>query len=158
MNELLENYRRQFEIIDKNLRELLAKIPDDKIFVNPLNSPRTMQMFSCGEYLLRSAAAVEQTFGGITAKLWDDPFEWTLPEELATKRRIAEYLSEVEATREKGFAFFVSDNDLKKKLPAPEKIKTINELLLETIARARHFEGRAFAVFQIVTGDKPPNL
>ena len=43
-------------------------------------------MFSCGEYILRSAAAVEQTFGGITTRLWDDPFEWTLPEALSTDR------------------------------------------------------------------------
>ena len=29
-----------------------------------------------------SAGTIEQTFGGITANLWDDPFEWTLPETL----------------------------------------------------------------------------
>jgi hypothetical protein len=33
---------------------------------------------SCGEQVLRSAAIVEQSFGGLTANLWDDPFEWTL--------------------------------------------------------------------------------
>ncbi|MBA2341449.1 MAG: hypothetical protein H0V88_13750, partial [Pyrinomonadaceae bacterium] len=59
---------------------------------------------SCGEQLLRSAAVIEQTFGGITANLWDDPFEWTLPEELATPERVLAYLNEVEATRQRGFA------------------------------------------------------
>ena len=56
--------------------------------------------------LLRSAAAVEQTSGGISARLWDDPFEWTLPEELTTLERILNYLNEVRANTEKAFAYF----------------------------------------------------
>ena len=55
---------------------------------------------SCGEQVLRSAAIVEQTFGGLTANLWDDPFEWTLPETLSTSAKVIEYLNEVEATRQ----------------------------------------------------------
>ena len=114
--------------------------------------------FSCGEYILRSAGAVEQTFGGITSRLWDDPFEWTLPEELSTTDKISDYLNEVEATRQKGFAFFTSDEDLKREMPAPEKLKSICEILLETIARAEHFQGRAFAVFQMYSDEKLPNI
>ena len=49
--------------------------------------------------LLRSAAAVEQTFGGITTRLWDDPFEWTLPEKLSSTDLLIGYLNEVEQTR-----------------------------------------------------------
>ena len=107
---------------------------------------------------MRSAAAVEQTFGGIMTKLWDDPFEWTLPEELATGAKIAEYLAEVEATRRNGFAFFTSDDDLLKEIPAPEKLKSIAEILIETTARAEHFQGRAFSIFQMFSDAKLPGV
>src|SRR4030095_16237816 len=53
---------------------------------------------SVGENILRCAAAIEQTFGGITSNLWDDPFEWTLPEYLSTPGKVTEHLAEVEAT------------------------------------------------------------
>ena len=115
-------------------------------------------MFSCGEYILRSAAAVEQTFGGIMTKLWDDPFEWTLPEELATGAKILDYLAEVEATRRKGFAFFTSDDDLRREIPAPETMKSIAEILIETVARAEHFQGRAFSIFQMFSDEKLPRI
>ena len=113
-------------------------------------------MFSCGEYVLRSAGKVEQTFGGITTRLWDDPFEWTLPEELSTTDLVAKYLAEVEATRSKGFSLLKSDADLRKEMPAPEKLKTIFEILLETVARAEHFQGRAFSIFQMFSDEKLP--
>ena len=48
--------------------------------------------YHLGEHIVRSAGAVEQTFDGITANLWDDPFEWTLPENLATPREVARVL------------------------------------------------------------------
>jgi len=115
-------------------------------------------MFSCGEYVLRSAAKIEQTFGGITTRLWDDPFEWTLPEELSTTVLITEYLAEVERTRLKGFSLFKSDEDLRREMPAPEKLKTIFEILIETVARAEHFQGRAFAVFQMLSDEKLPRF
>ena len=115
-------------------------------------------MFSCGEYILRSAAAVEQTFGGITTKLWDDPFEWTLPEKLSTTDLVRDYLNEVEATRQKGFAFFKSDADLNLQMPAPERLTSIFELLLNTVGRAEHFQGRASAVLQMLSDDKLPRL
>lgn len=115
-------------------------------------------MFSCGEFILRSAGAVEQTFGGITTRLWDDPFEWTLPEELSTADLMANYLAEVEETRRRGFALFNSDEDLQREMPAPEKLKTIFEILLETVSRAEHFQGRAFAIFQMFSDEKLPPL
>jgi len=115
-------------------------------------------MFSCGEYVLRSAGAVEQTFGGIMTRLWDDPFEWTLPEELSTTSLMTEYLSEVEQKRLMGFRLFKSDEDLQREMPAPEKLKTIFGILLETVARAEHFQGRAFAVFQMLSDEKLPRI
>ena len=116
----------------------------------------SLMMFSVGEYVLRSAGKVEQTFGGITTRLWDDPFEWTLPEKLATAELIVEYLSEVEATRRKGFALFVTDADLRREIPAPSKIRPIFAVLLECVSRAEHFQGRACAVFQMFSDDKLP--
>lgn len=80
---------------------------------------------------------VEQTFGGITANLWDDPFEWTLPENLTTPERILVYLDEVEATRRRGFESLKSDGDLAKELMAPSGITQLGSLLLDTLARAR---------------------
>ena len=117
-----------------------------------------MGMFSCGEYILRSAAMVEKTFGGITTRLWDDPFEWTLPEKLSDRESIIRYLDEVEETRKNGFSFFTSDADLKKELPAPEKLRSIIQILLDTLAMANHFQGRAFAVFQMISDEKLPRL
>lgn len=131
---------------------------EDKLFFKPREIKESYSQFSCGEYILRSAAAVEQTFGGITVKLWDDPFEWTLPEELATKKKILEYLDEVEQTRQNGIGFFSSDEDLAKQIPAPEELKTLAELLVETLSRAEHFQGRAFAVFQMISDKKLPSI
>jgi hypothetical protein len=156
MRKLIETFENQFLKLHLRSGEFVKKIPDDKLFWKPRELTQTLAMFSCGEYILRSAGAVEQTFGGITARLWDDPFEWTLPEELSTVEKITDYLAEVEETRRKGFAFFGSDEDLRRELPAPEKLKSIAEILLETIARSEHFQGRAFAVYQMFSDVKLP--
>jgi hypothetical protein len=153
MKTFLEIFDSQFRRTHERSCELVALIPDDRLFWKP--APGS---YSCGEYLLRSAAAVEQTFGGITARLWDDPFEWTLPEELATRGKIADYLNEVEATRKKGFGYFETDDDLAREIPAPERLTPIFDLLLETAMRAEHLQGRAFAVFQMFSSVKLPRI
>lgn len=101
---------------------------------------------------------IEKTFGGITARLWDDPFEWTLPEALSTTSSVLDYLSEVEATRLTGFGFFDSDADLMRQIPSPEKLRTLFDILLETLAHAEHFQGRAFAIFQLFSDEKLPPI
>ena len=156
MKILLDTLNRQFSRLHESSCSFAGRIPADKLFWKPRELPRTFTMFSCGEYILRSAATVEQCFGGITTRLWDDPFEWTLPEKLSTNEKIIEYLKEVEQTRRKGIAFFSSDDDLQKNMPAPEKIKSIFEILVDTLARAEHFQGRAFAVFQTFSDEKLP--
>lgn len=148
----LEALNREFELLHKRSCELIEKVPDAKLYWQPLQEPFPYN--SCGECILRSAGAVEQAFGGITTRLWDDPFEWTLPESLPTKQDILVYLEEVNQTRKKGFAFFKSDDDLKRQIPAPEKLKPIFTILLETISRAQHFQGRAFAIFQLLSNEK----
>lgn len=125
---------------------LIAKITPETLFRKPKEAYTPL---SGGEYILRSAGLVEQTFGGITARLWDDPFEWTLPEELATPARVSEYLGEVEATRTRGFALFKTDENLRQTLPAPEKMTSLIELLVRTLAGAENLQGRARAVFAL---------
>jgi hypothetical protein len=110
--------------------------------------------FSAGENVLRSAAAVEQTFGGITANLWDDPFEWTLPENLSTTERLIEYLEEVEATRNRAFVRFVQDSDLVKEVQVPGgNTRRLIELLAETLVKGAEYQGRAIAALAIVSTD-----
>lgn len=158
MRDLIEIFDRRFERLHERSCRFVEKIPDGNLFSKPRELNRTFAMFSCGEYVLRSAAAIEQTFLGITRRLWDDPFEWTLPEELSTGAKVSEYLREVEQTRANGFAFFASDADLSREVPAPERLKPIAEILLETVARAEHFQGRAFAVFQFYSNETLPKL
>ena len=152
MRDLIEGFGRKFERIDAETRTLLGMIPVGQIFAN-VGEPELPYM-STGTCLLRSAAAVEQTFGGITTRLWDDPFEWTLPEKLSTHELILEYLDEVAETRRHGLGFLASDDDLKRELPAPEKLTSIFSLLLETAATADHYLGRAAAIYQLRSGKK----
>jgi hypothetical protein len=158
MKHLIETFENQYLKLHTRSVELIKLVPTEKLYWQPRRRDALFPVNSCGEYTLRSAAAIEQTFGGIMTRLWDDPFEWTLPEQLSTNDLILEYLGEVEETRKKGFAFFTSDDDLRREMPAPERLKSIFEILLETIARAEHFQGRAFAVFQMFSDEKLPRL
>jgi hypothetical protein len=133
---------------------LVQKIPNEKLYWQPREIVRDFPAGSCGEYILRSAGKVEQTFGGITTKLWDDPFEWTLPEALSTGELVLNYLAEVEETRRRGFSLFKSDEELHREMPAPEKLKTIFSLLVETLTLAENFQGRAVAIFKIFSDEK----
>ena len=148
MNNFIATLNAQFSQTHLRNCAFARLIPVDKIFWQPRQTANAAPVYSCGEYLLRSAAVVEQTFGGLTASLWDDPFEWTLPEELATNEKILAYLNEVEATRLRGFALFTADADLQKELLVFSKQKTIFALLIDTLARAENYQGRAFAAFR----------
>ena len=158
MGPILKALNEEFVTVNRRSRELLALLDQDQLFRRPDGSPTSMTPFSCGEYLLRSAGRVEMTFGGITTRLWDDPFEWTLPEKLSTRLAILQYLDEVETTRLKGFSFFTSDNDLGREIPAPEKMRPLADILIDTVSQASHLQGRAFAIFQTLSGDKLPRL
>lgn len=158
MRQMINSFARRFSSVDRRSRALIELAPQNKLFWKPRELPKSMTMFSCGEYILRSAAMVEKTFGGITTRLWDDPFEWTLPENLASRDDVLAYLSEVEETRTAGFEFFKSDDELSREIPAPERLRTIFEILLESIAHAEHFQGRAFAVFQMFSDEKLPKF
>ena len=154
---MLRSFELRFAAIHERSVKLVGDLSDADLFRRPRDL-ESMAMFSAGEYVLRSAAAVEQTCGGITTRLWDDPFEWTLPEKLSTRERVIEYLNEVEDTRRSAFRFFTSDSDLSKQIPAPEKLRSIFDLVLETLARSEHYQGRAFAIFQMLSDKKLPRL
>jgi hypothetical protein len=158
MKIILSSFDREFSALDSRNRELLDLLPEELLFDRPRDMPNSMAMFSCGEYILRSAAMVEKNFDGITTRLWDDPFEWTLPEHLSTHQNVLRYLDEVEETRVRGFSFFTSDADLSRELPAPKEIRPLISVLIETIARAEHYQGRAFAVFQMLSDQKLPRF
>lgn len=158
MHPIISHFDQRFVLIDSRSRDLLAKLDEELLYQRPRQLANSMAPFSCGEYILRSAAMVEKTFGGITTRLWDDPFEWTLPEKLNNIARIVDYLDEVEVTRRKGFAFFTSDDDLNREIPSPEKLRPIAEILLDTIGTAEHFQGRSFAIFQMISDTPLPRV
>jgi len=149
---------RRLSEIDRRSRELLALLDNNNLYKRPTDGVNTMVPFSCGEFIVRSAAMVERTFGGITTRLWDDPFEWTLPEKLSTVTAVSQYLNEVAEIRVHGLAFFLSDADLAREIPAPENQRSLGEILLETTAFSEHYLGRAFAVYQMITSITPPRL
>src|SRR5688572_10131970 len=105
MSTLLDTFNASFDTVSRRSRAILDLTSEDQLYQRPRQLPQTFAMFTVGEYVLRSAAAVEQTFGGITTRLWDDPFEWTLPERLDSVPLIKEYLDEVNETRREGFGF-----------------------------------------------------
>ena len=154
MNKFIEALDRQFAQLHRDSHKLIEVISPELLYHQPSGRSNSLPLHSCGEHLLRSAAVVEQTFGGITANLWDDPFEWTLPETLPTTDKVSGYLDEVEATRKHGFRLFKSDVDLVKEIMAPSGPTQLLPLLLDTLARAAHHQGRAWATFEILRAAK----
>jgi hypothetical protein len=143
MRTLIDALDARFEKIDRRSRELIASVADDRLFWSAVPAEDTLILSSVGGSVLRSAAMVEQAFLGLTRRLWDDPFEWTLPERLSSKAAVIEYLDEVAATRRSGLLFLKSDEELSRKLTAPRELKTINDVLAEAITRAEEYLKRA---------------
>ena len=139
---------------------LVRALPPERLYWQPPSGrERFFPVYSCGEHVLRAAAAVEQTFGGITSNLWDDPFEWTLPEALTTPESVVAYLEEAEATRRRAFSFFRADADLSKEIATPSgQMRTLFSLLAETLARAAHHQGRAYATFRLFSDARLPEV
>ena len=124
-------------------REIVQQI--DQAFANLLVSLKDLAGSVPPDILLRSAAAVEQMCGGLTANLWDDPFEWTLPETLSNTDRIIEYLSEVDLARQRAFNSIRDDSALTRYISAPTGEQPLVNLLLETLVKASDYRGRAVA-------------
>jgi hypothetical protein len=144
-----EVFNGQFLRIHRNSLSLIEAVPADRLYWKPRETQGVIPVHSCGEQVLRSAGIVERTFGGLTTNLWDDPFEWTLPEILSTSDLVNSYLNEVEATRLRGFQLFRSDGDFMKEIVGPSgERQTISSLLMDTLVSSAHHQGRAFATFR----------
>ena len=141
-----------FSTLERELREAKSALAERKIIDRAKGIlMRQKQLTEEQAYgLLRSAAILEQTFGGLTANLWDDPFEWTLPETLSTPELISEYLAEVNAARQRAFASISGDNQLTKYISVPSgEPQPLFVLLIETLVKAGDYRGRAVATHRI---------
>ena len=145
--ELLVQLDHECARLIRDLKQLVNSIAPDLLYRRPPH-------VSIGENVLRSAAALEQTFGGLTANLWDDPFEWTLPEALSTAELVTEYLSEVDAARQVAFKSIAGDRDLTKYISGPSgEPQQLFAVLLETLMKASDYHGRAVATFKMLFGE-----
>jgi hypothetical protein len=81
--------------------------------------------------------------GGLTSNLWDDPFEWTLPETLSNADRVGEYLDEVDLARQRTFDS-IDDAALSKYIAVPSgESHQLISVLLKTLVKASEYRGRA---------------
>ena len=133
MKDLINWFDREFKRLDSDWRAVIEQLNEADLY-----SPTQQRLCPPAEQILRSSRIVEQVFGGITANLWDDPFEWTLPEALAGKDKLIAYLNEVRDARARGFQFFKSDADLLKEIVAPSGPTQLMSLLLDALVRARY--------------------
>ena len=136
--QIVQHLEQEFSELIKSLKDLVRSVPTELLYRRP-------PAVSIGENILRSAAVVEQTCGGLTSNLWDDPFEWTLPETLSNPDRIVEYLSEVDATRQRAFSSIQDDSALTRYISDPSGERLLISLLLETLVKAAELRGRAVA-------------
>ncbi|MGI9068498.1 MAG: hypothetical protein ACR2HX_19095 [Pyrinomonadaceae bacterium] len=151
-HEIVENLDREFARLHVRSCEVIANTPSDVLY-SVTTSTGAGSLPSVGENILRCAAAVEQTFGGITSNLWDDPFEWTLPEYLSTPAKVIEHLVEVEETRNRAFSSFADDSCLLKHVATPSgETQPLLKLLLETLVRAAGYQGQAVVTLKFLSG------
>src|SRR5215471_11181783 len=135
MNDFISWFDQEFARLESAWCDLIEKLDDQTLY-----SPAAQQLSPSAEQIVRSARIVEQAFGGITANLWDDPFEWTLPETLVTKHKLITYLDEVQEARERGFRLFPDDSALLKSIMPPAGRTQLLQLLLDTLVRAWHHQ------------------
>ena len=145
MNNSIERLEAQFADLHTRSLDLIARLSREQLYAKPDGATDSL-----GEQILRSAAVVEQSFGGLTANLWDDPFEWTLPETLNAPAKVLEYLDEVEVTRCHAFDSFESDDDLSKEIMTPAGSTQLLPFLLDTLQRARHHHQRAVTIYELL--------
>ena len=144
--EIVNQLDLEFAQLIKSLKDLVKLVPADLLY-------KYSPAVSIGENILRSAAVVEQTCGGLTTNLWDDPFEWTLPETLSSAERIEEYLAEVDVARQRVFKALNEDGALSKYVSSPAgEEKLVISLLVEALVRAAEYRGRARAMLKILSG------
>ena len=149
--EIVQHVDREFGSLINSLKDLARSVPANFLY-------RTPPSLSIGECILRSAAAIEQTCGGLTSNLWDDPYEWTLPETLSTAELIVDYLSEVDRLRQLALNSIAGDSVLTKYILTPTGERQLVNLLLETLVKASDYRGRALATIKILSGEGTPRF
>jgi len=128
-------------VVKETDREIVHEI--DQAFAALIVTLKDLARSVPPENLVRSAAAIEQMCGGLTANLWDDPFEWTLPETLSNPDRVNAYLDEVDLARQRAFNS-IDDRALTKLVSVPSgESQLLITLLLETLVKASELRGRA---------------
>ncbi len=128
-------------MVKKTDREIVEQI--DQAFAELIVSLKDLARSVQPENLVRSAAVIEQVCGGLTANLWDDPFEWTLPETLSNADRVVEYLDEVDLARQRTFDS-IDDAALSKYIAVPSgESRQLVSVLLKTLVKASEYRGRA---------------
>jgi hypothetical protein len=151
MSTEISNGRTIVDLLDREFRALLHKLNKLVEFAPPELLYKRPPRVTIGENILRSAALIEQVFGGLTTNLWDDPFEWTLPETLSTPDKIIQYLREVADARGRMFAALTDESLLKLvALPSGEE-RTVIELLLEALLSATDYHGAAVATVKMLS-------
>src|SRR5215813_9066247 len=135
MGALTAWFDLEFDRLYSDWRELIQSLDPEQIYQRSARG-----RISIGKNVVSIASEVEQTFGGITANLWDDPFEWTLPESLANSAKVLEYFDEVEATRRRGFELLQNDEELVREVMTPAGTMPLASLLLDTLVRARQHQ------------------
>ena len=128
-------------MVKKADREIVQEI--DQVFAALIVTLKDLARSIPPENLVRSAAAIEQMCGGLTANLWDDPFEWTLPETLSNPDRVNTYLDEVDLARQRAFSS-IDDAALTRFVSVPSgESRLLISVLLETLVKACELRGRA---------------
>ena len=152
---LIEKLERECVDLLSRLTQLVESVPVQSLYKQSTGSA----VGSVGENVVRSAAALEQAFGGLTTNLWDDPHEWTLPETLSTSHLIVEYFTEVDRARTRTFASLVDDSALQKYIAMPSGDQgTIEALLVNAIESAQNFEDRAAETYKMLFADRAPRF
>jgi hypothetical protein len=132
MNPFITWFDLEFKRLEIEWRDSIEQLDAASFY-----SENQQELSPAAEQILRSARIVEQVSGGITANLWDDPFEWTLPETLSTKDKLIAYVDEVRDARARAFQLFKDDADLLKTVMAPAGPTQLISLLLNALVRAR---------------------
>jgi hypothetical protein len=156
--EIVNTLDREFARLHSQSCAILDSTAVDILYANPAQTG-IGSLRSIGENVLRCAAAIEQTFGGITSNLWDDPFEWTLPEYLSTPAKVIEHLAEVEATRRRAFSSFGDDGCLLQRVAMPSgETRPLLDLLQQTLQRAADYQAQSLVAFKILSRISPPGF
>lgn len=151
MLKLTSTIDRGFRELNESSIELIRKIPSQLLYRQVPTSGPHDQCDSFGECLIRSAATAEQVFGGITTNLWDDPFEWTLPESLPSKSDVENYLAEVDAARARAFSAILDDAELCREIGLPSGgTSSLADVLVKALTRAWRQQGIAIQVYRTV--------